>query len=471
MDTQLIRFNVNLKPLYRPFKHQSEAFEAIKEKDIFGIFHEQGLGKTKIAIDLALYWLEKKDCDSVVFITKKSLVENWNEEIKSHTDLYPVVFSSNKKENFSAFTSPAYLYVAHYDLVKNDLESFTNFIKSRKMGMILDESVAIKNPEAAVSKAFHSIAKYLKKRIIMTGTPIDNRPHDIWSQIYFLDEGKSLGNNFQMFKDEHNLSKEINENNNHKILYERRLKELKDNINKFTLRETKASSELNLPEKNYKRIEVDMDREQRRIYEAVKEKEFMEITKNKKIKIEEFNFIAVKLLRLIQISSDPSIFDESYEGIPPKFKALEQIMLEIPNSEKIIIWTNFIKTAENISKRLKGRSHLLITGEIDVDKRNRVISEFKNDPSKKVLIATMGVAKEGLTLTTANHAIYFERNFSLSDYLQSQDRIHRISQDKISYIYNIFTKNSVEEWLEALVQAKESAAAFIQGDIDKNSFT
>ena len=83
----------------------------------------------------------------------------------------------------------------------------------------------------------------------------------------------------------------------------------------------------------------------------------------------------------------------------------------------------------------------------------------------------MGVAKEGLTLTTANHAIYFERNFSLSDYLQSQDRIHRISQDKISYIYNIFTKNSVEEWLEALVQAKESAAAFIQGDIDKNSFT
>ena len=58
-------------------------------------------------------------------------------------------------------------------------------------------------------------------------------------------------------------------------------------------------------------------------------------------------------------------------------------MLEIPNSEKIIIWTNFIKTAENISKRLKGRSHLLITGEIDVDKRNRVISEFKNDPSKK----------------------------------------------------------------------------------------
>ena len=76
-----------------------------------------------------------------------------------------------------------------------------------------------------------------------------------------------------------------------------------------------------------------------------------------------------------------------------------------------------------------------------------------------------------MTLTVANHAIYFERNFSLSDYLQSQDRIHRISQEKISYIYNIFTKNSVEEWLEALVMAKENAASLIQGDIEKNEFS
>ena len=67
--------------------------------------------------------------------------------------------------------------------------------------------------------------------------------------------------------------------------YMNRLKELKDNINKFTLRETKASSELNLPEKNYKRIEVDMDREQRRIYEAVKEKEFIKLQKIKKLKL------------------------------------------------------------------------------------------------------------------------------------------------------------------------------------------
>ena len=64
---------------------------------------------------------------------------------------------------------------------------------------------------------------------------------------------------------------------------------------------------------------------------------------------------------------------------------------------------------------------------------------------------------------------YFLKEASLADYLQAQDRI-RISQNKEAHIYNIFTKNSVEEWIEALVQAKESAASFVQGDIDGESF-
>lgn len=305
----------------------------------------------------------------------------------------------------------------------------------------------------------------------MTGTPVDNRPHDIWSQIYFLDQGKSLGTNFKSFKEDHDLTREINESFFEKSKYEKRLLTLKENITPFTLRETKESTELYLPKKNYKRIEVEMDGDQREIYETVKRQYSMEIIKDNKKKIEEFAFIAVKLLRLIQISSDPSIFDESYNNIPPKMTALNDVLSKIPSQEKVIIWTNFIKTAENIEKRLNKKEALCITGNIDTDQRNKIIKDFKTDPNKRILISTVGVAKEGLTLTVANHAIYFERNFSLSDYLQSQDRIHRITQEKTSYIYNIFTKNSVEEWLEALVMAKENAASLIQGDMEREEFS
>ena len=109
-------------------------------------------------------------------------------------------------------------------------------------------------------------------------------------------------------------------------------------------------------------------------------------------------------------------------------------------------------------------------GEKPIEERNLIINNFKTVIEDRVLIATYGTAKEGLTLTVANHAIYFERNFSLSDYLQSQDRIHRISQTKTSYVYNLIIKDSIEEWVEALVNAKNMAAGYIQGDVSEDEY-
>tara|TARA_Y100001935_G_scaffold251003_1_gene252097 strand:- start:37 stop:1491 length:1455 start_codon:yes stop_codon:yes gene_type:complete len=467
---KLKRFKKSLTPIHKPYNFQSEAFEAIKNKDFFGIFHEQGLGKTKIAIDLALYWLEKEACDSVVFVTKKSLVENWKSEIMSHTSHFPIIFSPNKKRNFANFHSPAYLFVCHYDLVRNDLEGFISFCKLRKIGMILDESVAIKNPKSQVSISFHELSKYLIKKIIMTGTPIDNRPQDIWSQIYFLDLGKSLGNSYSSFKDKYDLKKELSESALIQIEYKNSLEELREKLSDFTLRETKETAKINLPNKEFRRIDVEMDQEQRNIYEKVRKELFVEIIKNGKIEIEEFDFVAVRLLRLIQVSSYPALFDESYSKEAPKLSALKEIISNINETEKIIIWTNYIKTSESLLKEL-GSSAVLINGNLHLDLRNKNIERFKTDVKVRFLIATYGTAKEGLTLTVANHAIFFERNFSLSDYLQAQDRIHRISQKKKSFIYNIYTKDSAEDWLEALVSAKESAAKFVQGDIDEDEFS
>ena len=151
-----------------------------------------------------------------------------------------------------------------------------------------------------------------------------------------------------------------------------------------------------------------------------------------------------------------------------KFATLKN-KIRIEN-EKIIIWTHFVKTASALEKILKSYSTGTIHGGKDLEIRNKTLSDFKKESGPRILIATYGTAKEGLTLTQANHAIYFERNFSLSDYLQSQDRIHRISQTKISYIYNIITKNSIEEWVESLVNAKQMAAQYVQGDILLNEY-
>src|SRR6185312_16132289 len=96
--------------------------------------------------------------------------------------------------------------------------------------------------------------------------------------------------------------------------------------------------------------------------------------------------------------------------------------------------------------------------------RSGALSSFKNDSECRVLVATPGAAKEGLTLTVTNHAIFYDRSFSLDDYLQAQDRIHRISQGKPCYVHNLIARNTIDEWVDRLLAAKHLAAQLGQGD-------
>ena len=106
-----------------------------------------------------------------------------------------------------------------------------------------------------------------------------------------------------------------------------------------------------------------------------------------------------------------------------------------------------------------------IHGALPISQRDKAVDAFTNS-SNLVLIATPGAAKEGLTLTSANHAIFFDRGFSLDDYLQAQDRIHRISQTRECFIHNLIAHDTIDEWVDVLLTAKYRAAQLAQGDID-----
>ena len=103
--------------------------------------------------------------------------------------------------------------------------------------------------------------------------------------------------------------------------------------------------------------------------------------------------------------------------------------------------------------------------------RDNAVKRFKQDDKVRLLIATPAAAKEGLTLTVANHVIYFDRSFSLDDYLQSQDRIHRISQTKTCYVHNIVLPDSIDEWTEALLDIKAAAVDVAMQEGDAEAFT
>ena len=105
-----------------------------------------------------------------------------------------------------------------------------------------------------------------------------------------------------------------------------------------------------------------------------------------------------------------------------------------------------------------------------IEERKKSVDVFKKDDACKVLFATPQAAKEGLTLTVANHVVFYDRGFNLDDYLQAQDRIHRISQKKKCYVYNIMLENSIDEWVDKLLEAKQYAASLAQGDISIDQY-
>ena len=214
------------------------------------LFHEQGLGKTKMALDLALHWLTSGTVDSVIVVTKKALVPNWERETKFHTNLRPVVLSQDRRSNFFAFNRPGRLYLAHYEVMHSERGRLLLFAKARRLGVILDESQRIKNPSSKAAAALHSLGPHLARRVIMTGTPVANRPYDIWSQVYFLDGGESLGSSYSAFKSETDFKKEFGEDSGATAAFENRLDGIYNKIRHFAIRETKASTELSLPGKD-----------------------------------------------------------------------------------------------------------------------------------------------------------------------------------------------------------------------------
>lgn len=171
---------------------------------------------------------------------------------------------------------------------------------------------------------------------------------------------------------------------------------------------------------------------------------------------------------LIQVTSNPKLVDEECEASAKEPLLDELIQKILANGEKCIVWSNFIENIDYFTKKYQDLGAVKIHWE-RIWMLETVLSK-NSDDDIRILFATPASAKEGLTLTMANHVIFYDRGFSLDDYLQAQDRIHRISQKKTCYVHNIIIKDSIDEWVDLLLKAKQNAAALSQGDISLGDY-
>jgi SNF2 family DNA or RNA helicase len=307
--------------------------------------------------------------------------------------------------------------------------------------------------------------------MIMTGTPIANRPYDIWSQVFFLDQGKSLGNDFAAFRRNCDLTADLAHDDAAQLCFEHELGRIFQKIASFSVRETKQSGVIELPAKVVKTVLASWDPIQFDLYSQYRNDLRAVVLKDGVPSEDRAEVVLKRLVRLVQLASNPRLVDQSYAREPGKLPVLIDLVHRIRDrAQKCIVWSSFNENVDWLTDQLREFGARRLHGQMAMEQRQRSLDKFMTDAACGVLVATPGVGKEGLTLTVANHVVFYDRSFSLDDYLQAQDRIHRISQKETCYVYNLVLPDSVDDWVDVLLRAKHLAAQLAQGDISSEQF-
>jgi len=426
----------------KPFDHQLQTLEKIKDKDYFALFWEMGTGKTKEAVDFLRYkCYQKKQVLRTLIVCPKIATYNWKKEIEMHSSLVKqaeILVGTKSKRLKLLNNRSKNIFIINFEgtvtLHKELLQKWDL--------IIVDESQRIKNFKAKQSKSLVQIGSLSNYRLILSGTPILNTPMDIFNQYLFLDHGATFGTNFFSFRNEYFNRIDIQLGKDGArfpkfVLFEHKKEQLHRKIMGIADVRKKCDC-LDLPEKIYQTIKLEMGVEQQKAYKEML-KDLITIYKENP----EFTMIAstaaVKLMRLRQISSGFMKIEETKEEIAfsenPKLEAIKEILEDITINHKVIIWACFIKDIEMLQKELSKYNPVAIYG--GTKDKQIELTKFTNDKTCRVIICEPRSSSLAINLVQASYAIYYSQGFELEFRAQSEDRCHRSGSeihDKITYI-------------------------------------
>jgi SWI/SNF-related matrix-associated actin-dependent regulator of chromatin subfamily A-like protein 1 len=439
--------------------HQEVGSKFLEERTAAALLDEQGLGKSRQLLDAICASRSSGELDGALIVCPNTIKPTWGEEIERFTDLPYALFGSGRKARRLAFQSlKAAFYVINYEAVSAEIASLKALLRFKRMALVLDESHRIKSPLARITQSIHLLSPLAARRYIMSGTPVANKPEDLWSQYFFLDHGTALGETFDDFK-----SRYFRPSGGYT-----RMAELRERIQDLSLRREKEGS-VQLPTKTIIKIPVQLNGRQREMYEELRASLALWVTSlsGQEILTQAEN-ILTRLLRLAQLASNPALIDAAYAEVPSKFGVLDDLLsryLRQPD-EKVIVWTSFVENISALRKRFVHLKPVCIRGGMDSAAKQRSVKAFKKDDQVRLLIANPAAAREGLTLTEASTAIYIDRTFNLVDFLQSQDRIHRLSQTRPCNILLLMAEGTIDEYVDFSLEQKHRLARYTQGDVD-----
>jgi len=316
--------------------------------------------------------------------------------------------------------------------------------------LVLDEAQAIKNPDAKQTRAAKALKA--KARITLTGTPVENRLGDLWSIFDFINPGL-LGTSRQFT----NYAKGLAERTHNPY------GPLRDLVRPYILRRMKTDKSViaDLPDKTEVTAHCTLSRKQAALY-AQTVSDLAEALEGSE-GIQRKGLVLATLMRLKQICNHPSqwLKDHAWpEDDSGKFARLREIAEVVAaRQEKMLVFTQFRETTaplEEFLGRVFGRAGLVLHGDTAIKSRNALVRTFQEDETVPFFILSLRAGGSGLTLTAASHVVHFDRWWNPAVEDQATDRAFRIGQKKNVLVHKFVCRGTVEERIDALIEAKKT---------------
>jgi SNF2 family DNA or RNA helicase len=395
-------------------------------------FSVPGAGKTTVT--LALHLINCAPETHLFVVGPKSCFSAWTEIVdecvsKEAPDWVKerfTILSGGPEAIRAQLASGKKRFVINYEQIVNMPDLFKSYLMQNKVHLVLDESHRMKGGLAVKRGIVLLNAATLPvRRDILSGTPMPQGPADLQSQVDFLWPGSGLGRKIA------------------------RGDAPRDVIGNLYVRTTKT--DLGLPPVTRHFYQVGMGRGQAALYGIVRDEALRDLSSLKAGSGVDIVRARRSVMRLLQLSSNPvlalqSIMENSSgvssgimhqvleEGASPKMMAVRDFARELAQQgRKTVIWTIFTDTIEQMERMLADLGPVSVYGAIpsgdqsDEDTREGRVTRFHEDPNCRVFIANPAAAGEGISLHHAAHdAIYLDRSYNSTHYLQSIDRIHRL---------------------------------------------
>lgn len=464
---------INLKS--KLLKHQNEAV-------LYGINHaafllgdEAGCGKTLSTIATMLAKRKLDNYKHVLIVCGVNVLKwNWYYEVLKHTYEKPHILgmrlrtkdnklvikgTEEKLYDLNHLPKDSFFLITNIESLRNKdiASSIQKQIKSGEINaIIVDEAHKCCNPTAKQTQGLLSLIP--DSRIALTGTPMMNKPLDLWVPLFWL--GKEV-HNFYQFRNYYAVrggceGKEI-------ISY-KHLDDLQKDLDSIMIRRLKKDC-LDLPEKIFSTEYIEMESDQFNLYKEV----YNSIATNIDKIILSKNPLS-EMLRLRQVTSNPSILTTNTISCAKVTRLDDMLEERVQQGRKCLVVSNWTQVTDMLLDRYKKYNPATITGKIKDSDRKQQEIKLNEDPTCKILIGTIGSMGTGLTLTGASTVFFVDEPWNWTTYEQCSDRIHRIgTTDKSVEIISLLTKDTIDERIHELISEKKELSDYlVDGTLTKN---